>query len=59
VSAERLWWLALAAIAAALGLAITTGPTNLTTAAAFVAFALVVLAALVDKPPPEGRRRPW
>lgn len=59
MSGERLWWLALAAVAATIALAVATGPSRLTTGAAFVAFALVVLAVVVEGPPAGDRRRPW
>ena len=59
MSAERLWWLAFASLAATVGCALATGSSNLTLAAAIIAYGVVVLALIVDAPPREGRRKPW
>lgn len=59
MTAKRLWCIAVLAIVAASVLAIATGPTNLTVAAALVATLLSILALVVDGPPPYDPRRPW
>lgn len=54
----RLWWLALASIAAALLIEAVLGDTWLATGAAFAATGVTILALIVDEPP-RDRRRPW
>ena len=58
MNAERWWWLALAAVAAAITSAMVTGASNLTLGLALGATGVVILALVVEGPT-DHERRPW
>lgn len=55
----RIWALSLAVSGCAIGAALATGASRLTVALALASVLVVLLALVVDGPPPQNDRRPW